>query len=58
MSVTIHCLLPGRYSKKTVVSSTRLPPAPNPLSAMKVPSEAQFGMAPARRAAIEQINSE
>lgn len=28
ISVTSHCLLPGRNSRKTVVSRTRLPPAP------------------------------
>lgn len=47
MSVNIHCLRLGRYSKNTAVSSTRFPPAPNALRHTNVPRTSQFGLAPA-----------
>jgi hypothetical protein len=57
-NVNTHCLSPGRYSRKTVVSRMRFPPPPKPTQAMKKPREAQFGMAPARMAEIEQMKRE
>lgn len=56
--VTSHCLLEGKYSKKTVVSKTKLPPAPNAEVAMKNPSDSQFGDAPATIVKIAHIKSD
>lgn len=53
--VNTHCLLPGRYSRNTVVSKTKFPPPPNPISDTKNPSEAQLGIPPAMMAESEQI---
>lgn len=58
ISVTSHCCLLGRYSKNTVVSRTRFPPAPNALSEMNKPSTIQFGEAPATIVKTEEMNSE
>lgn len=56
--VSTHCLLPGRYSRNTVVSRIKLPPPPKPTMAMKNDSEGQFGIAPAMIAEVEQRKSE
>lgn len=56
--LTIHCLLEGRYSRKTVVSRIRLPPAPNAAIAMKKPSDSQLGDAPATMVKMEQMKRE
>lgn len=56
-NVSTHCLLPGRYSKNTVVSKIKFPPAPKPTRAMKNPSAPQLLMAPAMTADKEQMNS-
>lgn len=56
--VSTHCFVDGKYSKNTVVSRIKLPPPPNPTTAMKKPSDGQFGAAPAIMAAIEQMNRE
>lgn len=55
MSVSIHCLLLGRNSKKTAVSSTRFPPPPKLLRHTNKPNTTQFGLLPATIAKIEQI---
>ena len=41
MAVTSHCFFEGKNSRNTVGSSTKLPPAPKPSRAMKVPKKAQ-----------------
>lgn len=43
----IHCLFEGKYSRKTVVSKIRLPPAPKAAAAMRNPRDSQLGAAPA-----------
>lgn len=58
ISVSNHCFLLGRYSKKTAVSSTRFPPAPKALRQTKRPSTIQLGEAPATMAKMEHIISE
>jgi hypothetical protein len=50
--------LPGRYSRKTVVSSTRLPPAPNALKHTNKPKVVQLGEAPAIIVNIAETRSE
>jgi hypothetical protein len=45
--VTSHWLFAGRYSKNTVVSRTRFPPAPNPVMATKAVQVKKLGDAPA-----------
>jgi hypothetical protein len=56
--VRTHCLLEGRYSRKTVVSRIKFPPPPNPIMATKKASEFQVGAAPAQIPEIEQMKSE
>lgn len=57
-NVNTHCFSLGKYSKKTVVSMIKFPPAPKPTRAIKRPSAGQLGIAPATMVAEEQINSE
>lgn len=56
-NVNTHCLFPGKYSKNTVVSRIRFPPAPKPTRLMKSPSAPQLVMAPAITADMEHTNS-
>lgn len=58
ISVSSHWKRPGRNSRKTVVSSTRLPPAPKAVNETKRPSTYQFGDAPATIANMAHRNSE
>src|ERR1700761_8592356 len=58
IKVSNHCLSPGRYSRKTVVSKIKLPPEPNAARAVNAPRAYQLGEAPATIAKIEQLNSE
>lgn len=58
MFVNTHCLLPGRYSRKTVVSRMRLPPLPKAARDVKAPKAYQFGEAPAQMAKTEQLKRE
>jgi hypothetical protein len=58
INVRSHCLSPGRYSRKTVVSSTKLPPDPKAARAVKAPKAYQLGEAPAQIAKSEQLKSE
>lgn len=53
-----HCLLLGRYSRKTVVSSIRFPPPPNPIRAIKNAREFHDGDAPDAIHAAAQMNSD
>ncbi len=53
-----HCLLEGRYSRNTVVSRIKLPPAPKAAAAMKKPSDSQLGAAPATMVKMEHRNSD
>ena len=54
--VSSHCCLLGRYSRKTAVSSTKLPPAPKADNETHNPSTTQFGEDPAMMAKIEHNN--
>jgi hypothetical protein len=58
MRVNNHCSLLGRYSRKTVVSSTRFPPAPNALRHVNNPRTIQFGAAPATIVKTLEMNSD
>lgn len=58
MSVSIHWRFPGKYSRKTAVSSTRLPPAPKALKHTNTPNTSQLGLAPATMAKMEQITKD
>lgn len=56
--VISHCLLAGRYSRKTVVSSTRFPPEPKAANETNSPRTIQLGEAPAQMAKIALMNKE
>ena len=56
--VKSHCLLLGRYSRKTAVSNTRFPPLPNAERQTKRPSTTQLGAAPATIAKMAEMKSE
>jgi hypothetical protein len=58
ISVNSHCSLLGRYSRNTVVSSTKFPPAPKALKQTNNPSVIQDGEAPATIVKTDETNSE
>jgi hypothetical protein len=58
MSVSNHCLSPGRNSRNTVVSRIKLPPDPNAAREVNKPKTIQFGDAPAQMAKTEHIKRE
>ena len=58
ISVRSHWSLLGRYSRKTVVSRTRFPPAPNALKQMNNPKVIHDGEAPATTVKIDDTNKE
>lgn len=58
IKVKTHCLLDGRYSRKTVVSNTKFPPAPKAEAHTKNPRDALLGDAPATIAKVEQMKRE
>ena len=50
--------MPGRYSRKTVVSRTRFPPAPKALKQTNKPKMTQDGEAPATIVNIDEMSRE